>query len=71
MQSARSYCILIRIVICSLLKSWMNMGRGLILTGIAGLVLLIVGAGYLMFAEVPAPVSTIEQPVPNEKFGAQ
>lgn len=47
------------------------MGRGLILAGIAGLVLLMMGGVYLMFAEVPAPVSTIEQPVPNEKLGAQ
>jgi hypothetical protein len=46
------------------------MGRllGLVL----GLVVLgvVAGSAYLMFADVPAPVKTIETPVPSDRLGA-
>lgn len=44
------------------------MGRMMIWIVLVVLVLVIAGAGYLMFADVPAPVKTIEQPVPDAKL---
>lgn len=51
-------------------KSGMNwtMGRLMLWIVLVVLALLIAGAGYLMFADVPAPVTTIEEPVPDAKL---
>jgi hypothetical protein len=46
------------------------MRRGLFLVLVGLGVLVLAGAAYLMFADVPAPLSTIEQPVPSDKLGA-
>jgi len=44
------------------------MGRLMLWIVLVVLALLIAGAGYLMFADVPAPVTTIEEPVPDAKL---
>ena len=44
------------------------MGRLMMWVVLVVLALVMVGAGYLMFADVPPSVSTIEQPVPDAKL---
>ena len=44
------------------------MGRLMLWIVLVVLALLVAGAGYLMFADVPAHVTTIEQPVPDAKL---
>ncbi len=44
------------------------MGRLLLWIVLVVLALVVAGAGYLMFADVPAPVTTIEQSVPDAKL---
>ena len=45
-----------------------TMGRLMMWVVLVVLALVMVGAGYLMFADVPPSVSTIEQPVPDAKL---
>lgn len=45
------------------------MGRVLLLVLAAILVLVVAGAVYLMFANVPAPVTHVEQVIPNDRLG--
>ena len=44
------------------------MGRLMLWIVLVVLALVIAGAGYLMFADVPAPVTTIVEPVPDAKL---